>query len=228
MPTVGALRTSSPQSTPNARFILTESATDRRLRTVSQSIRVHAKAPTVQEMRREGTHNVLYRALLKKQSYKEMIESQNMMISPASLRFGLIKIGEIYEMNILLKNEDNQLLRFIIRQPTRRDIKVLFKPAPIAPGMFVKLSAEICIKAPEKVESEFEIATKTEIYKIPVFINAVSVEEYDRINEEAIRLQGRAVLKPSVKAKNAITSTVRWGESTSSDANLPKLPRVAN
>ena len=74
---VNSLRTSSPLTTPNAKFILAESATDRRLRTISQSNRVHIKAPTVQEMRREGTHSVLYRALMKKQSYKEMIETQN-------------------------------------------------------------------------------------------------------------------------------------------------------
>ena len=239
---VNSLRTSSPLTTPNAKFILAESATDRRLRTISQSNRVHIKAPTVQEMRREGTHSVLYRALMKKQSYKEMIETQNMMISaytsdplkrslqviPASLRFGVIKSAETYEMSILLKNEDSQLLRFIVRQPLRKDIRVLFKPAPIAPGMFVKLIVELIVKNPEKLESEFEIATKTEIYKIPIFANVVSSEEYDRVNDESLRLQGRGVLKPTVKAKNNQQSVVRWGDSTTSDANLPKLPRVVN
>ena len=193
-------------------------------------------------MRREGTHSVLYRALMKKQSYKEMIETQNMMISaytsdplkrslqviPASLRFGVIKSAETYEMSILLKNEDSQLLRFIVRQPLRKDIRVLFKPAPIAPGMFVKLIVELIVKNPEKLESEFEIATKTEIYKIPIFANVVSSEEYDRVNDESLRLQGRGVLKPTVKAKNNQQSVVRWGDSTTSDANLPKLPRVVN
>ena len=168
-----------------------------------------------------------------------MINTQNMMISaytsdplkrsiqiiPASLRFGVIKIQEAYEMNILLKNEDNQLLRFSVRQPIRKDIKILFKPSPIAPGMFIKLSAEICIKDPEKIESEFEIATKTEIYKIPVFINAITAEEFNKINEEALRLQGRNILKPTVKAKNVVASTARWGES-SSYTNLPMLPRL--
>ena len=239
---VAAMRTSSPETTPNAKFILTESATDRRLRTISQSNRVHIKAPTVQDMRREGTHSVLYRALMKKQSYKEMIDTQNMMISaytsdplkrslqviPASLRFGLVRVGEVYEMSVLLKNEDNQLLRFIVRQPIRKDIKILFKPAPIAPGMFTKLQVEVAVKAPEKIETEFEIASKTEIYRIPIFVNAVSVEEYDNINEESLRLHGRSVLKPSVKGKTYNNSTVRWGESTSSDAVLPKLPRIAN
>ena len=191
-------------------------------------------------MRREGTHNVLYKALMKKQSYKEMIETQNMMISayttdplkrslqviPACLRFGVVKVSEIYEMQILLKNEDNQLLRFIIRQPARKDVRVLFKPAPIAPGMFVKLSVEVSLKQPEKVETEFEIATKTEIFKIPVFANAVYQDEYEKINEESLRLHGRNVLKPTVKAKTTQQSTIRWGDSTSSDANLPKLPRV--
>jgi hypothetical protein len=110
----------------------------------------------------------------------------------------------------------------------RKEVKVLFKPAPIAPGMFVKLAVEICLKQGEKLESEFEIATKTEIYKIPVFANAVPHEDYEKINEEAIRLHGRNILKPSVKAKTSQQSTVRWGESTSSDGNLPKLPRVVN
>ena len=94
--------------------------------------------------------------------------------------------------------------------------------------MFTKLQVEVAVKAPEKIETEFEIASKTEIYRIPIFVNAVSVEEYDNINEESLRLHGRSVLKPSVKGKTYNSSTVRWGESTSSDAVLPKLPRIAN
>ena len=241
-PTVNALRTSSPDTAPNAKFILTESATDRRIRTVSQSNRVHIKAPTVQAMRREGTHSVLYRALMKKQSYQEMIETQNMMVSaytsdplkrslqvlPASLRFGVVRVGEVYEMTLMLKNEDNQLLRFSVRQANRREGKVLFRPAPIAPGMFVRVLAEVFVRVPEKIETEFEIATKTEIYKIPVFVNAVSNEEFERVNEEAIRMHGRSVLKPMVKARTFNNSTFRWGESTTSDAVLPKLPRMGN
>jgi hypothetical protein len=236
------LKTTSPQSLPNAKFILTESATDRRVRTVSQANRVHIKAPTVQEMRREGTHSVLYRALLKKQSYKEMIETQNMMISaytsdpltrslqiiPSSLRFGVVRVSDTYEMSVLLKNEDSQLLRFIVRQPIRKEIRVVFQPAPIAPGMYAKLTVEVTARIAEKLETEFEIATKTEIYKIPVFVNAVGHEEFDRLNEEAIRLNGRGAIKSTVKSKNAQHSIVRWAESTSSDGNLPRLPRISN
>ena len=61
---------SNPQVIPNEKYILVDSATDRRNKISSQATRPHAKAPSVTSMRREGTHNVLYKALLKKQTYK--------------------------------------------------------------------------------------------------------------------------------------------------------------
>jgi len=71
-------------------------------------------------MRREGIHTILGRALFKKQTYNDMINTQNMMINaytadpvkknflitPVSARFGLVKHKETYFMKITIKNED--------------------------------------------------------------------------------------------------------------------------
>lgn len=244
-PTVHSIKSTSPVRIPNEKFILTESATDRRIRTISQAVRPQIKAPTVQEMRREGTHTILYKALMKKQTYRDMIDTQNMMITaftadplkrnlqiiPASVRFGVLKEGDVYEMQIVIKNEDNQLLRYTLRQPQTKNVKILFKPAPIAPGMTTKLVVEITAKRPEKIEIEFEIATKAEIYKIPIFANIVSDNEFDGINEESLQLHGRGALKPNVRVKGQSTGlgyqkSADWGDTSGTDVNLPKLPKI--
>ncbi|CAG9328564.1 unnamed protein product [Blepharisma stoltei] len=244
-PTVHSIRSTSPVRVPNEKFILTESATDRRIRTISQSGRPQIKAPTVQEMRREGTHTILYKALMKKQSYREMIDTQNMMITaftadplkrnlqviPASVRFGVVKDGEVYEMQIVIKNEDNQLLRFTIRQPPKKNVKIVYKPTPIAPGMTTRLIVELNANHPEKVEVEFEVATKAEIYKIPIFANVVNESEFDAINDESLKLHGRGALKPNVRVKGqafgtSVEKSADWGETSGTDINLPKLPKL--
>ena len=243
-PSVTSIKTSNPNVVPNEKHILVESATDRRVRTISQSNRFHSKAPSVESMRKEGTHNVLYKALLKKQNYKEMIETQNMMISaytsdplkrslllmPASIRFGVLKVGEHYQMSLVVKNEDSQLMRFTIRQSPNKNVKVVFKPSPVASGMTCKLNVELNASETQRVDTEFEIVTRTEIYKVPVLANIASEREFARVNEESMKLHGRPALKSSVRIKGAPQSsfqqTSEWGETTLSEANLPSLPKV--
>jgi hypothetical protein len=242
-PKVTSLKSSSPLVIPNEKFILSESVTDRRVKTVSMANRAHMKAPSVSNIRRDGAHSILSKALWKKQSYEQMMETQNMMISaftsdplkkslmviPAAIRFGVLPVGETFEMNLFIKNEDVQLMRFNIRQPPRKDIRIIYKPAPLAPGMTSKVTVELTTKSIEQLETEFQIAAKAEIYKLPVFANIVSSEEYQRIDEESVRLHGRGVQKPGVKAKggqilNTGVSEI-WGETTMSDAKLPRLPQ---
>lgn len=203
---------------PNQKFILSESVTDRRVKTVSMANRAHMKAPSVSNVRREGAHSILSKAIWKKQSYEQMMETQNMMINafttdplkkslmiiPGAVRFGVLPIGETFEMNLFIKNEDVQLMRFNIRQPTRKDIRIIYKPAPLAPGMTCKVSVELRAKSIEQLETEFQIAAKAEIYKLPVFANIISREEFERIDKESLRLHGRGVQKPGVKVKGGL------------------------
>lgn len=242
---MNSVRNTEANRIPNEKFILTESATDRRVRTSSMANRLHAKAPTVAAMRKEGIHTILSRALFKKQSYNDMIGTQNMMISsytadpfkrnlmvtPVSARFGLVKSGEIYNLKITIKNEDVDLQRFSVRQPTHPDVKVIYKPTSLASGISTSLLVELLAREPGRVDSEFQIATKAEIYKIAVMANIVNEEEFRRVDEESRRLHGRTALKPNVIMKGQRVETItqaEWENTTTSDINLPRIPSGLN
>jgi hypothetical protein len=235
---VQALRTASPVKEVNEQYIMSDSITDRRLRTSSQAKRLHVKAPTVMQVRKEGWHRTLEKSLLKNETPKRLFETQTMMVTahtadplraglsmyPASARFGVIKQGSIYEITMSLKNEDSLTARFTLRQPKNPDAKVVYTPAPIAPGMTLKLKVELTAVMPLKFETEFEIATKTEIFKVPIFANIISEADFTRLNEESVRLQGRQIQKSIVKVQRPINAVVEWVETTNSDVGLPRLP----
>mmetsp|Transcript_6797 Transcript_6797/g.12276 ORF Transcript_6797/g.12276 Transcript_6797/m.12276 type:complete len:1696 (-) Transcript_6797:1566-6653(-) len=242
--TVQALRTSSPVKEINEQYIMSDSITDRRVRTSSMAKRLHVKAPSVMQIRKEGWHKTLEKSRLKHETPKQLFETQTMMVTantadplrtgltiyPASARFGIIKQGSIYEIILTLKNEDVQTARFTLRQPKIKEellvanAKVVYTPSPIAPGMTVKLKVELSAILPAKFETEFEIASKTEIFKVPIFANIMPESDYIRLDEESVRLQGRRIQKKIVKEQRPIDAIVEWNETTTSDVGLPQLP----
>lgn len=82
--------------------------------------RVYLKAPSINELRNTGSHTALQKTMDKKNSLDEVEGRKNLMITadlndnlkknilvtPISARFGVLKIGCIYELNITVKNED--------------------------------------------------------------------------------------------------------------------------
>lgn len=82
--------------------------------------RFYARAPNVQNIRREGIHQIMNKAFLKKQNTEQMMNTQNTMVSavlndplqrnllifPASARFGTVQLGGRFEMPLAIKNED--------------------------------------------------------------------------------------------------------------------------
>lgn len=236
--TVQALRTASPVKEVNEQYIMSDSITDRRVRTSSMAKRLHVKAPSVTQVRREGWHKTLEKSQLKHETPRQLFETQTMMVTantadplrtglslyPASARFGIIKQGAVYMITMTLKNEDNLTARFTLKQPKCTEAKVIYTPTPIAPGMTVKLKVELTATAPMKFEAEFEIASKTEIFKVPVFANIMPESDFTRLDEESLRLQGRRLQKAIVKEVKQIGAVVEWNETTNSDVGLPRLP----
>ena len=82
--------------------------------------RAYANAPTVEQARKLGQHQMILSAIDKKQTFHEMISHANAMVTsvlndplkrsfnvlPESARFGPLKAGGSYEMTISCKNED--------------------------------------------------------------------------------------------------------------------------
>jgi len=110
----------NPKSELNQKYILTDSLTDNRMKISSMHQRIYLKAPSINEMRNTGTHHALAKTIDKKNNIDEIENKKNLMITadlndnlrkdilitPVNVRFGILKLDSIYEMTIVVKNED--------------------------------------------------------------------------------------------------------------------------
>jgi len=80
-PNVPYLKTTFPQAEFNEDFIYVEKMTDHRIKTSSVAKRLYFNAPSINEVRKKGQHNFLLDALEKKNTYDEMMERLNLMIT---------------------------------------------------------------------------------------------------------------------------------------------------
>ena len=106
----------------NEKFITTECITDRRIKIASMANRQYINAPTVEEVRKQGQHQMILQAINKKQTFSELINQANSMVTsvlhdslkrsvnilPSSCKFGFLQSGTENEMVITIKNEDSQ------------------------------------------------------------------------------------------------------------------------
>lgn len=65
------------------------------------------------------------------------------MVTPGVARFGTVEVGGRYELSVMIKNEDCQLMRFTIRQPRDLAVKVVYTPKPLAPGMDLRVIVDL-------------------------------------------------------------------------------------
>lgn len=81
LPSVPYLKTTFPQAEFNEDYIYVEKMTDHRVKTSSVAKRLYFNAPSINEIRKKGQHNFLLDALEKKNTYDEMMEKLNLMIT---------------------------------------------------------------------------------------------------------------------------------------------------
>lgn len=117
-PVVPSVQRSNPQCELNQKYILTETMTDRKIKISSMKNKLNFKAPSLQEVRQEGTHQALMKTFDRKYDYTEMVERKTIMIhadlndrlrrdvliTPAEADFGTLKVGAIYELPIRVIN----------------------------------------------------------------------------------------------------------------------------
>lgn len=121
MPFVKATQKSQAQSELNEKFITTECITDRRVKISSMANRQYINAPNVEEVRKQGQHQMILQAINKKQTFSELINQANSMVTsvlhdgmkrsvnvmPSFIKFGSIEQGKEVEMYLTVKNEDS-------------------------------------------------------------------------------------------------------------------------
>jgi hypothetical protein len=218
-PAVGVLSRPKPPVEINEQYISVDAITDRRIKTMSMSSHGYFNAPPVQTIRKQGQHQMIARALKNKQTFEELVAETNSMINydlndpnrrnfviaPPAVRFGKLKTGSVYETEIYCKNEDAMPQRFTIRPPKNGFIFVLNEtPGPIAQGMKATLKVEINTSHPNalgKIQDEFQLVTKIEIYKIAIFAQVLSAEEFDSLQAESFKLNNRPLLATNVREK---------------------------
>jgi hypothetical protein len=83
--------------------------------------RQYINAPSVEEVRKQGQHQMILQAINKKQTFSELINQANSMVTsvlhdnlkrsvnilPSQCRFGAVRQGEDVEMIVTVKNEDS-------------------------------------------------------------------------------------------------------------------------
>lgn len=120
-PMVKSIQKSKAESELNEKFITTECITDRRVKISSMANRHYAQAPSVESVRKQGQHQMILGAINKKQTFAELINQANSMVTgvlhdplkrsinvmPSQAIFGGVRAGSYNEIVITLKNEDS-------------------------------------------------------------------------------------------------------------------------
>mmetsp|Transcript_4562 Transcript_4562/g.3774 ORF Transcript_4562/g.3774 Transcript_4562/m.3774 type:complete len:170 (+) Transcript_4562:3232-3741(+) len=119
-PQVNCLDRPVPEKILNTKYIVTESSTERRVRISSMARRLHLYAPSIDNVRTQGTHEIMKMSMDKKndrdllQEKKELMTTasvtdplkRDLLIRPVSIDFGKIGAELEYEMVVKVTNED--------------------------------------------------------------------------------------------------------------------------
>ncbi len=208
-----------PQAEFNEDYIYIDKLTEPRVKTSSVSNRVYFNAPSVEEIRKSGQHDLLIEAIENRRTPEEMMERLNLMITgelcdplnkqlkidPVSLDFGLLCQGKTYQMYIKLRNDDNMTNRVMVRNGNKKNYITIenFVGGKVVPGETKKV--KVVLRADEEIVGKYneilEITTKSFIYKIPIKAYIVKPDEYDE--KRFGHLKGRELYTKSYPATDA-------------------------
>ena len=208
-----------PQAEFNEDYIYIDKLTEPRVKTSSVSNRVYFNAPSVEEIRKSGQHDLLIEAIENRRTPEEMMERLNLMITgelcdplnkqlkidPVSLDFGLLCQGKTYQMYLKLRNDDNMTNRVMVRNGNKKNYVTIenFVGGKVVPGETKKV--KVVLRADEEIVGKYneilEITTKSFIYKIPIKAYIVKPDEYDE--KRFGHLKGRELYTKSYPATDA-------------------------
>lgn len=221
-PFVKATVKSQVPSELNEKFITTECITDRRVKISSMANRQYINAPSVEDVRKQGQHQMILQAINKKQTFSELINQANAMVTsvlhdnlkrsvnilPSVCRFGPIVENSESELTVTIKNEDGLSQRIQIK-PTQ-DKRIVIKQevyGPIAPGMTKKLIVTIRAGAVSEgktqIKEEVQIMTKSDIFKLGIEAEVVTQQEFDQLQRKTTNSRVRSRLHDSLNFSKA-------------------------
>ena len=187
-----------PQADFNEDYIYIDKLTEKRVKTSSVSNRIYFNAPSVEEIRKSGQHDILLEAIEHRRTPEEMMERLNLMITgelcdplnkqlkidPVQLDFGVVCQGKNYQMYFKLRNDDNMTNRVMVRK-SNSDSNFIsienFVGGKVVYGETKKV--KVVLKTGNELLGKFndlvEVTTKSFIYKIPIKAFIVKENEFD-------------------------------------------------
>ena len=224
-PVVKVMQKSNAQSELNEKFITTECIADRRVKISSMAPRQYVNAPSIEDVRKQGQHQMILSAINKKQTFAELINQANAMVTsvlhdplkrsfnvmPSTLKFGVIKVGQSYELILTMKNEDSVAQRLNLKpfadtRITAQQVDV----GPVAPGMIKKIAVTIFAKEEGTIKDTLSIVTKADIFKIPIEATIVSPQRYEQELQEQQAINPNKALTNS-KVREKLTQSIQLG-----------------
>lgn len=218
-PFVKTLQKSKANSELNEKFITTECITDRRVKISSQAPRFYMNAPSVEDVRKQGQHQMILGAIEKKQTFGELINQANSMVTsvlhdnlkrslqvmPGQVVFGTLRPGSMNEISISVKNEDMIAQRISIKPMADKRIVVRQEEyGIIAPGMIKVLIVSIRVPEDEPnctIKDTITINSKTDVFKIPLTATIVSEDEFEEMNTKQMAETGKSIQNSRVREK---------------------------
>ena len=246
-PNVKVLTRSKAPAELNEKFITTECITDRRVKISSMANRFYVNAPSVNDVRKQGQHQMILGAISKKQTFAELINQANSMVTgvlhdglkrsmnvlPSQVTFGALRPGTHNEITLTVKNEDSIAHRITIKP--MQDKRILVKQAEygiIAPGMIKKVL--VSIRIPEDAESMgvtagkpvnikdvVQIVSKHDIFKIPVSAHVITAEEFEEQNRTKMDTEGKPIQNSRVRER--LNRAIQESRQSNRSSNDPEL-----
>lgn len=154
-------------------------------------------APGIEQVRKQGQHQMIQQAIEKKQTFSELINQANSMVTsvlhdnlkrsinimPSVVKFGLVQVGQDSEVYVTVKNEDSLSCRLHVKPCSDKRLVVKQETyGPIAPGMVRRLIVTISAKSEDavgRVKEEVQIVTKSDVFKLKVEAEVVTPQDYE-------------------------------------------------
>eukprot|EP00698_Gefionella_okellyi_P020056 TRINITY_DN6249_c0_g1_i1.p1 TRINITY_DN6249_c0_g1~~TRINITY_DN6249_c0_g1_i1.p1 ORF type:complete len:1750 (+),score=491.00 TRINITY_DN6249_c0_g1_i1:80-5329(+) len=112
-------------------------------------------------------------------------------VYPSEVNFGPVALGSTFRMPFTARNISHDVLRFRIKQADNLDVRVVFQPRQIAPGMSMSFEVELHASALGPIATVVEVLTAKDVVPLSVLASVVSVEEYTELKSSK-RLTSKA------------------------------------
>ena len=123
-----------------------------------------------------------------------------------NLSYDIYPLLKWLRRHFFVRNLEVDVTRFNVKVPDSKQLRVLWQPGQLAPGMAAKLTVEVLALEVMPIQQLVEISTKAHVIRVPITARVLGAEEYDRLDAESLALHGRRIGRHQERSE-----THRWG-----------------